>query len=146
MYIRFFYQNNQRSYKHEVIIASFANLVSNLIDLPAEIEVCLYPLEKNVYGGIDVNRVNRIVMSTHLMYEDIPRILTHELIHVSQKHTGLLTIDQRGMCRWKGIPYTDKSPEDMTYKEYSNLPWEVDVQNREVKLLSEALRLYNSKI
>jgi hypothetical protein len=143
--IKFFYQNNQRSKQHEVIITSFANLISTIIELPSELEVCLYPLEENVYGGIDVNRVNRIGLNIKIPYMDIPKILTHELIHVNQKHLGLLRIDQRGMCYWRGIPYTKKDPDEMSYEEYINLPWEVDVQNRQSQLLSEALRLYNSK-
>ena len=142
MDIKFFYQNNQRSYKHEAIIVSFTNLISQLIDLPSNLEVCLYPLEENVYGGIDVNRVNRIGLNIKLPYLDIPKVLTHELIHVNQKHIGLLKIDMRGMCYWRGIPYTNKDPDDMTYEEYSNLPWELDVQQRQSQLLSEALRGY----
>jgi hypothetical protein len=140
--IKFFYQNNQRSYKHEAIITSFANLLRQHIELPDYLEVCLYPLEENVYGGIDVNRVNRIGLNIKLPYLDIPKVLTHELIHVNQKHMGLLKIDMRGMCYWRGIPYTDKDPDDMTYEEYTNLPWELDVQQRQSQLLSEALRGY----
>ena len=142
MDIKFFYQNNQRSYKHEAIVTSFANLLSQLIELPDYLEVCLYPLEENVYGGIDVNRVNRIGLNIKLPYMDIPKVLTHELIHVNQKHIGLLKIDARGMCYWRGIPYTNKDPDDMTYEEYTNLPWELDVQQRQSRLLSEALRGY----
>lgn len=142
MDIKFFYQTNQRSYKHEAIITSFANLLSQLIDLPDYLEVCLYPLAENMYGGIDINRVNRIGLNIKLPYMDIPKVLTHELIHVNQKHIGLLRTDTNGMCYWRGIPYTNKDPDDMTYEEYSNLPWELDAQQRQTKLLSEAIRGY----
>jgi hypothetical protein len=143
--IKFFYQNSTRNNQYEAIITSFSNLLCELIELPNEIEVCIYPLANNVYGGIDVNRVNRVVISSQLMLQDIPRILTHELIHVSQKHTNLLTITPKKVCCWRGVPYTNKSPEEMTFEEYQNLPWEVDVQTRELKLLQEALELYNNR-
>ena len=54
MDINFFYKNNQHSYKHEIIIISFATAVSKVIDLPESLEVCLYDLGENVYGGIDM--------------------------------------------------------------------------------------------
>jgi len=142
--VRFFYKGDYRSYKHEVIITSFSIAVSRIIDLPEILEVCLYPLEENVYGGIDKMRVNRIGLNTNLSLESIPIILAHELIHVHQKHVGHLRIAHNGMCYWHGIPITNKPPEDMTYEEYQNLPWEVDVQNRSKAILKEALLSYNS--
>lgn len=141
--VNFFYKDLSKDRHYEVLVTSFANLISEIIELPDTIEVLLYPLEPNVHGGIDINRVNRIVMNTNLSYEEIPMILTHELIHVSQKHNGLLTMDRQGMCYWRGIPYTNKKPEDMTYEEYENLPWEVDVRHRQTKVLTQALQLYN---
>ena len=145
MDIRFFYQNNQRSYKHEAIITSFAKLVANVIELPEIIEVCLYPMNQNVYGGIDNIRVNRLGINIQIPLEAVPKILTHELIHVNQKHKGLLKITRDGMCYWHGIPYTNVKPEDMRYEEYTELPWEVDVQNRLDNVFKEALHGYNGK-
>ena len=60
MDVRFFYQNNQHSYKHEIIIDRFAQAVGKVIELPPLLEVCLYDLGKNVYGGIDMYRINRV--------------------------------------------------------------------------------------
>ena len=141
MDIRYYYQNNQHSYKHEVIITSFAQAVSKVIELPDTIEICLYPLADNVYGGIDVARVNRIGLNYDLPLQVLPKILTHELIHVHQKHTGILSIKPNGMCYWHGIPYTNKLPEDMSYEEYNNLPWELDVVNKQQQVFNEALDL-----
>lgn len=143
MDIRFFYQNNQRCHKREVIITSFTKLVASVIDLPEIVEVCLYPMEKNVYGGIDMIRVNRIGINIEIPLESIPKILTHELIHVSQKHTGILKINRAGMCYWHGTAYTKQSPKDMSYQEYLELPWEVDVQNRLDAVFKEALQNYS---
>jgi len=142
--IRYYYQNNQHSYKHEVIITSFAQAVAKVIELPDTIEICLYPLADNVYGGIDIIRVNRIGLNYDLPLQVLPKILTHELIHVHQKHTGILNIKANGMCYWHGIPYTKKLPEDMSYEEYNNLPWEVDVAQKQQQIFREALALVSS--
>ena len=141
MDITFFYKNNNYSHKHEVIITSFSNAISKVIDLPDKLEVCLYPLENNVYGGIDRIRVNRIGINYSIPLIVLPKVLTHELIHVNQKHTGLLRISNNGMCYWRGIPYTNKLPENMEYSEYQNLPWELDVTHRQQDVFHKALAL-----
>lgn len=144
MDIIFFYRNQEKSYKHEVIITSFANAISKIIELPESLEVCLYPLEHNVYGGIDKFKLNRLGINYNVSLEALPKVLTHELIHINQKHTGKLKITQNGMCYWYGIPYTKKLPEEMSYEEYQNLPWELDVVNRQQKIFREALALVSN--
>ena len=144
MDIRFFYKNNKPSYNHEVIITSFSNAVSKIIELPESLEVCLYPLEHNVYGGIDKFKLNRLGINYNLSLESLPKVLTHELIHINQKHTGKLKIAQNGMYYWYGIPYTKKLPEEMSYEEYQNLPWELDVVNRQQIIFREALGLVSN--
>lgn len=145
MDIQFYYKNTNRCARRESIISRLAESVSEIISLPNTIEVCIYPLGKNVYGGIDKYHINRLAINYDLDYDSIPRILTHELIHVSQKHTKLLEIRKNGHYYWRGIPYTNVLPEQMPYEEYRNLPWEVDVQNRETKVLQSALELALSK-
>jgi hypothetical protein len=138
--IRYFYQNNQHSYKHETIINSFAKIASTIIDLPPILEVCLYDLGKNVYGGIDMIHINRIGINYDVPFDMMPKVLLHELIHVNQKHTGILRIARNGTCYWHGIAVTNKSPSDMTYEEYQSLPWEVDVENRLPELLKSVVK------
>ena len=145
MDIKFYYKNNKPCARREDIISRLTTTVSEIISLPDTIEVCIYPLGKNVYGGIDKYYINRIGINFNLDYESIPGILVHELIHVSQKHTRLLEIKKNGHYYWRGIPYTKVLPEEMSYEEYRNLPWEVDVQNRETKVLQIALELIVSK-
>ena len=84
---------------------------------------------------------HEIVINPNQNEESIRHTLTHELIHVSQKHTKKLEIKRNGHYYWNGIPYTDILPEDMSYQEYKNLPWEIDVQNRETLVLQNALEL-----
>jgi hypothetical protein len=143
--IQYFYKNNQHSYKHEFIVTRFANAIAQVIELPPTLEVCLYPLADNVYGGIDRMHVNRIGINYNLEFESIPKILAHELIHVSQKHLGHLLIKPNKMCYWHGIFYTNKQPEDMTYEEYHNLPWELDAYSRQTKVLQQALDIIASQ-
>lgn len=141
MNTKFFYQDGKSNKAYEVIITSFSNAVAKVIDLPETLEVCLYDFGESVYGGIDRLKVNRIGLNYNLPIEALPKILVHELIHVHQKHTGILKIKPNGMCYWYGVPYTDIMPEDMTREEYHNLPWEVDVQNKQTKVFKEALAL-----
>lgn len=146
MEVKFYYKNNNYEKDNEVVLTSLAIAVSQIIELPETVEVCLYPLEDNVYGGIDINRINRIGLNINLSLESQLKILVHELIHVSQKHLGMLRIKPNGMCYWHGIPYTKKPPEEMTHEEYTNLPWELDVQHRQSKVLQQALDILTTKI
>jgi hypothetical protein len=141
MEVKFYYKNNNYEKDNEVALTLLAIAVSQIIELPDIVEVCLYPLEDNVYGGIDINRINRIGLNINLSLESQLKILVHELIHVSQKHLGMLKIKPNGMCYWHGIPYTKKPPEEMTHEEYTNLPWEFDVQHRQSKVLQQALEI-----
>lgn len=139
MDIRFFYQNNQRSYKKEIVLASYAEAIAKVIELPPLIEICLYDLGENTYGGIDLLRLNRIGINYNLNYDELPKILTHELIHVHQKFKGTLKILHNKKCYWHGIFITDKQQDSMTHDEYMNLPWEVDAYYRQQQILSDAI-------
>jgi len=146
MQVKFYYQTKDYEKENEVLLTSLAIVISEIIELPEIIEVCLYPLEDNLYGGIDINRVNRIGLNINLTLESQLKVLVHELIHVNQKHLGLLKIKPNGMCYWQGIPYTNKSLEEMTHEEYTNLPWELDVQYRQSKVLQQALDILTPTI
>ena len=143
--VRFYYQDGNRLPQHEAIINAFAVAVSKVITLPPLVEVCLYNLGKNVYGGIDMFRINRIGVNIEVPLEQLPKILTHELIHVHQKHTGTLKIKRDGSSYWHGVLITKKMPEDMPYEEYENLPWELDVKHRLDQVFSDALKLVDKK-
>jgi hypothetical protein len=143
--VRFYYQDAIRLPQHEAVVSSFTIAVSKVIDLPPLVEVCLYKLGKNVYGGIDLFRINRVGINIEVPIEQIPKILTHELIHVHQKHTGKLKIKHDGASYWHGVLITKKMPEHMSYEEYQNLPWELDVSHRLDQVFSDALKLVDKK-
>jgi len=141
MNVVFHYSRGRPRKDCEFMITSLSKAIAKVIELPEIVEVCLYPLANNVYGGIDRVKVNRIGLNYSLMLEDMPAILTHELIHVHQKHKGILRIDHKNNCYWHGILQTNKLPEEMTYEEYNNLPWEVDVRNKQTEVFKKALAL-----
>lgn len=143
--VRFYYQDSNRLPQHEAIVNAFMVAVAKVIALPPLVEVCLYNLGKNVYGGIDMFRINRVGLNIAVPLEQLPKILTHELIHVHQKHTGTLKIKRDGSSYWHGVLITKKMPEDMTYEEYENLPWELDVTHRLDQVFNDALKLVDKK-
>ena len=131
--IVFYYQNSQKSPVHEQMIKSLANALGSLIELPKK-------FLDNVYGGIDKNVTNRFGVNINLSLEQLPKIVVHELIHIHQRHVGLLKIKQ-GHYYWRNIPYSNKMPEEMSYQEYKSCPWETDVDERVDKLLTDSLEL-----
>jgi hypothetical protein len=142
--ISFYYQNTPKSPVYEVMIQSLVNALGSLIELPKKLQICLYPFLDNVYGGIDKHVTNRFGININLSLEQLPKIVVHELIHIHQRHVGLLSIKQ-GHYYWRNIPYSNKMPEEMSYEEYKNCPWEIDVENRVDKLLTECLELVKKK-
>lgn len=122
------------------MITSLANAMASLIELPNTLQVCLYPMLDNVYGGIDKYTANKFGINIKLPVEDLPKIVVHELIHIHQRHVGLLDI-KGGYYYWRKIPYGNKMPEEMTYEEYKCCPWETDVDERVDNLLTESLEL-----
>lgn len=138
MNIVFHYNGNLPKRDYEVIITSFSNAVSQVIELPDTIEVCLYPLAPNINGGIDRTKINRIGLNYNLLIQDIPLVLTHELIHVHQKHINILKFDKKHSY-WHGVIRSNKLPEELSYEEYENLPWEVDVRNKQTEVFKQAL-------
>jgi hypothetical protein len=139
--VRYFYKNTQKSQVKELIISSLINSLSTLISLPNEFEICIYDLPNNVYGGMDKYIHHRIGLNASLTLEDIPKILVHELIHVHQCHTKLLEIKNGGIYYWRGIPYDNIMPDDMSYQDYKNCPWEIDVEMKIDNLLTLSLEL-----
>jgi hypothetical protein len=92
--LSFYYQNTPKSPVHELMITSLANALGSLIELPNKLQVCLYPFLDNVYGGIDKHVTNRFGININLSLEQLPKIVVHELIHIHQRHVGLLNIKQ----------------------------------------------------
>lgn len=143
MILKFHYQKTNPCKAREFIINSLASAISELIELPETLEICLYNLNKNTFGGIDKYVHTRIGINYNLDLIDIPRILTHELLHAHQMHTKQLCI-KNDIFYWQGIPYHNVNNEE-SYQNYKSYPWEIDVDTRVDKLLTDAIELSKKK-
>lgn len=135
MQVNFYYQHHLNLKHYEAVIQAICNRAELFLSLPPELDICLYRLNPSTYGGIDRIKSNRIVLSTDLNLKNIPLILVHELIHISQRHTKMLQIYNDGSYVWMGKFVTRTDPEQLPPNEYLNLPWEVDVTDRLPSLL-----------
>lgn len=136
--VSFKYQTSNKNIQVEHLIKSVVNRVSGVLNLPQFIEVWIYNLPTAVQGGID-NSMNRVILSSALTLQEIPKILIHELIHINQKFTGKLKINTDGAYLWEGKMYYAKHPETLSRTEYLALPWEADVINNLPTIVQKAL-------
>lgn len=123
----------------QLIIKSICNNVANIISLPSVIDIEFLNLNSNTWGGTHLHwkYKNKIVLNNILSLQEIPIVLVHELIHVSQLHSGIMVVDRDGKVYWQGRHYESIG---LTYSEYQNLPWELDVSYRLKKILDLSLK------
>ncbi len=140
--IRFIYENDDYKLSRETVVSKVCNIVSTFLDLPIEIQIRFANLGPSVYGNtaLDNRFKNRISINTSLTDEEIVEILVHELIHLYQIHTGLLSVTRSGSYIWKKRSYKVDSYSSGDYKHYSQLPWELDVEQKQQPLLSDVRR------
>ena len=131
-----FMHQGEHSPVREVVCKKLAIAVALVIELPLEIQIRFADLGKSVYGhtSLDLRFKNRISINTILQLDEIPTVLVHELIHLSQSHTGMLMVTPSGQHFWKN-KLVDMSAE------YDTLPWEKDVQERHDKVMTRSLQL-----
>ena len=141
--LKFFYQQNKHCKAREAIITSLTNATAQIIELPKSIEVCLYNLNQQTFGGVDKAIHNRIGINYSLDLFDIPKILVHELVHINQFYTGMLSI-KNNTYYWHNIPYSVVTKET-SYQEYNNFPWEIDANERLDEVLTKAIELSKQK-
>lgn len=124
--------------KH-LIIRALCNNVANIIPLPFIIEIEFLNINENTWGGTHLNwkYKNKIVLNNILSLQEIPIVLIHELIHISQLHSGMLVVDRNNKVYWQGRHYEFVG---LSYSEYQNLPWELDVSYRLKKILELSLK------
>lgn len=139
MQVNFFYRHIQPKIEYEIVIRNLCERTAKFISLPDQIDICIYRLNDSTYGGIDRFVPHRLAINASLNLRSIPIILVHELIHISQRHVGMLQISNDGFYTWNGKLYTNLDPELMPRQEYLLLPWEDDVNNRLPLLLEKVL-------
>ena len=140
--IRFIYSGDIYDKDRESVAAHLTKCVSLVIILPEDIEIEFRKLSESVYGEmvLDPRFPNRVRLAETLSVREVLRPLVHELIHLSQVHTGRLSIRRDGAYIWQGKPYAVNT-QGMTYEEWSKLPWEQDVENTQNSVFKRAIEL-----
>jgi len=123
--------------KKEKVIQQVFNKAKQFLKLPNAIEVEFSNLQDSVYAETLVNSrfKNRIRLNYNISHIEIIKPALHELIHLEQIYTGKLSSSGNGVYLWEGQHYYHKDLENLSYVDYSNLPWEADVNERLDKLL-----------
>lgn len=117
-------------------------IVKTLYVLPDTIEIQFENMGDSVYGMtvLDPRFPNRIRLNQDLSLEEYLLPLTHELIHLHQMYTNRLQSRQGGRIMWDKTLFKVNMLE-MSYTEYQQLPWELDVIEKQtllLKLLNES--------
>jgi hypothetical protein len=112
------------------------SIVKTLYVLPDAIEIQFENMGPSVYGMtmLDPRFPNRIRLNQDLSLEEYLLPLTHELIHLHQMYTNRLQSRQGGRILWDKTVYKVNMLE-MSYDDYQQLPWELDVAEKQQKLL-----------
>ena len=125
----------------EQVIIRIVEEVSKHLTLPDEVEVEMRDLGFSSYGQtiIDPKFRKRIRVNATLNLREIIFPVVHELAHLHQIHEGKLMARRDGSIIWEGTLYKLKDPENMSYKEDRNLPWEQEADHKQKHLLREIL-------
>ncbi len=147
MKVIFIYQAEGKSLQREAVAIKLCESVSRIIDLPETVEIEFANLSPSVYGEtiLDNRFKNRVRINNTLTAKEIVPALVHELIHLNQTHTGLLSVIRDGTYVWKNKKYNFPHARQLTVKEHASLPWEVDVVEKQQKILNEAIQLSLTK-
>lgn len=110
--------------------------MKNLYVLPDTIEIQFEQMGPSVYGMtmLDPRFPNRIRINQDLSLEEYLLPLTHELLHLHQMFTNRLQSRPGGRIMWDKELYKVNMLE-MSYTDYQQLPWELDVAEKQQKLL-----------
>ena len=119
-------------YQRKVVV-SIINNISTLIPLPDYIVVEFKSMGLSSYGEttVDYQRARKkIVLNQDLTAKELFYPTIHELVHVSQIHTGRLAVSRTGVFVWENKTY-QVDPTEMSYEDYQKLPWELDAHEQQ---------------
>lgn len=138
--VRFSYQNDDYDQAREIVCRKLTEAVSTLIPLPKEIVIRVANLGNSTHGStaVEFRFRNRVSINSTLTLAELPEVLVHELIHINQIHTGVLKASRTGTYFWNDQPYKIKVGM-LTFEQHQQLPWEVDVLDKQERILTEAL-------
>jgi hypothetical protein len=124
-----------------IVATSLCRAASAFIKLPEKVIVEFVDLGPGIYGESTLyfNQENRIRINLQLSKKELIYPLVHELLHLNQIHEGRLAITRFGECVWESKVYKLDQAK-MSYNDYKQLPWELDVATREKELLVKILK------
>jgi hypothetical protein len=137
--IKFIYVTDRYDLLREQVIKNVINIVSEKIELPDFIEIEFRSLPGSIYGEtlLDNRFKNRIRLHDSLSAKESIIPVIHELLHLNQVYTGKLSGRRDGSFMWnKKVYHAPKTP---SIVEWSKLPWEIDVAEKEKQMLNEVL-------
>lgn len=139
--ITFIYTYGKIDRPREKVCFNVFNKLRSILDLPTTLEIEFSNLTDSVYAQtiLDYRFKNRIRINSALTAKETIVPLVHELIHIHQIHIGKLAVYRNGMIFWEGNTYNINNMDVMDYKSYLQLPWEVDVANKEKNILAYIL-------
>jgi hypothetical protein len=137
--IKFIYSGDKYDKNRELVVINVFRIMRELMDLPENIEVEFRALPGSIYGEtlLDNRFKNRIRLHDSLSVKEVIVPLIHELLHLNQVHIGKLSGRRDGSFMWNKKVYA--VPKNPTINEWSKLPWEIDVAERENQILLEVL-------
>lgn len=134
--LSFVHEENLYSLQKEQIVTTIYQKLYNLIPLPENIVIEFRCMGRSSYGEtlLDPRKsINRIMLNVDLDVKSLFYPTIHELVHVSQMHTGKLAMSRTGVYVWENKTYP-VDPVKMPYREYQKLPWEVDAHEQQMIL------------
>jgi hypothetical protein len=137
--IKFIYSSDKYDRNRELVVENVFRIVSSIIEIPDSIEVEFRLLSQSIYGEtlLDKRYKNRIRLHEGLSVKEVIVPLIHELLHLNQTYTGKLSGRRDGSFLWNSkVYYAPKIP---TVQEWSKLPWEIDVAEKENFILEQVL-------
>lgn len=137
--IQFIYSGDRYDSDRELVVTNIINKASLHIELPKKIEIQFTKLSDSVYAevSLDSRFRNRIKIDENLSPKEVIVPTVHELLHLSQIHTGRLVGRRDGSFLWEGKVHLPIKGID--HRAWKNLPWEVDVAEKQQNLLDKIL-------
>ena len=134
--LNFIHEENFYSLQKEQLVTNIYKKLCNFIPLPENIEIEFHSMGHSSYGEtlLDPRRsIKRITLNVDLDTKALFYPTIHELVHISQIHTGKLAMSRTGVYVWENKTYS-VDPIKLPYKEYQKLPWERDAHEQQIIL------------
>lgn len=144
MTIKFVYVDGCGDTKKELLLSKVFEFAKRYYPLPQTIIIEMRKLGKSTFGEtlVDPSRKNIIKLNVDLGIKESIYVLTHELIHLSQITSGQLTVSRKSELVWDhSYKISKEKLEKLSFDEYQQLPWELDVAKKQQILLEILLKI-----